>query len=672
MAQMARGIEMSETVQPASSAGARFGFRWRQVWVPVRWRVAHWVGLAVVGILAVAAVWLMLQMSAVAETAFHNKLTHQARAAAGSPRLVESWVAGTEALTVEVNELSRIVDAPLVAISAQGEFLVDSRPGAQGGATRWAVLPEVRTALNGEIGQTTRLNPEVGSREFFVAVPVRERGVLLGVLHFAFMRQELTDQIRRQQAVIVAIFATVALVVGLLTVALAEYLAFGVRRLTQVVERITAGDLDARILSLRHAELGNLAQAFNRMADKLQSQMKKRAREKDRLNTVMHVMTDGVVILNRSGDVKLINPAGARLLNTTAEKSMHRSFVQTVRDHRIAEIWKRCQESGQEEVAAIELGSTQFVRVIVTPFLKRIGRGYLVIIQDLTQVRRLQTVRQDFISNVSHELRTPLASLRALVETLRDGALDDPPAAGRFLDRMEIEVDALTQMVEELLELSRIESGQVPLRLNPVLPNAVIVPAVERLRPQAERSRLEMTVDVPRDLPLVLVDSGKIHQVVSNLVHNAIKFTPPGGTIAVHASANAALVTVVVADSGLGIATNDLPRIFERFYKTDRSRAVGGTGLGLAIAKHIVQAHGGAIWAESQEGRGSTFYFTLPRAESEGDANALLSQTQPHLPDSHLPDPHVPPSMSAHVVSHPTRSGERRRSGPSGSHRVTG
>ncbi len=570
---MARDTDMIKQSKTPAPVGAWLGFQWRQPLSRLRWRVAHWVGLAVLVILAGAALWLTLQVTAAAESAFTEKVVHQAGVAASGPNLVASWVAGTDALEGAVEEISRILAAPVTALSLRGEFLTDSRPGVQPVTTRWEMLPEVRAALNGQVGQSTRLNAESGVREFFVAVPMRAGGEQVGVVHFGFSRQDLVNDINRLRAIIIVTMAVTALAVGLLTVALAEYLAYGVRRVTRVVERITAGDLDARILSLRHAELGDLAQAFNRMADKLQSQMKKRVREKDRLNTVMQVMTDGVVILNRSGDVKLMNPAGARLLNTTTEKSMHRSFVQVARDHRIAEVWKRCEASGHEEVAAVELGPTQFVRLVVTPLLKRVGRGYLVIIQDLTQVRRLQTVRQDFISNVSHELRTPLASLRALVETLRDGAIDDPPAATRFLDRMEVEVDALTQMVEELLELSRIESGLVPLRLNPVLPSAVIAPAVERLRAQAERSGLEIAVDVPRDLPLVLVDAGKIHQVVSNLVHNAIKFTPPGGHISVNAAADTGWVTVVVADSGSGIATNDLPRIFERFYKTDRSRS---------------------------------------------------------------------------------------------------
>jgi two-component system phosphate regulon sensor histidine kinase PhoR len=245
-------------------------------------------------------------------------------------------------------------------------------------------------------------------------------------------------------------------------------------------------------------------------------------------------------------------------------------------------------------------------------------------------------VRRDFISNISHELRTPLAGLKALADTLRDGALEDPPAARRFLDRIEVEVDALTQMVEELLELSRIESGRMPLRLRPVSVSDVVLPPVERLLPQAERAELELEVDLPEDLERVLTEPERMQQVVTNLVHNAIKFTPAGGRILVSgrmlevgedgqpASGSYGLapetvpagkwVVLSVQDTGIGIPAEDLDRIFERFYKIDRARSGGGTGLGLAIAKHIVQAHGGQIWAESREGVGSTFYFTLPTA----------------------------------------------------------
>jgi two-component system phosphate regulon sensor histidine kinase PhoR len=244
-------------------------------------------------------------------------------------------------------------------------------------------------------------------------------------------------------------------------------------------------------------------------------------------------------------------------------------------------------------------------------------------------------VRRDFISNISHELRTPLASLKALTETLRDGALEDPPAAERFLNNMETEIDALTQMVQELLELSRIESGQVALRLRAAIVEDVVSPPVERITAQAERSDLALDVEIADDLPLVLVDVERIQLVVTNLVHNAIKFTPPGGRITVRACAGRdgeipasarqskplvsggwQVVIVQVIDTGVGIPARDLPRVFERFYKADRARGSGGTGLGLSIARHLVESHGGYIWVESEEGVGSTFSFSLPVAET--------------------------------------------------------
>ncbi len=253
----------------------------------------------------------------------------------------------------------------------------------------------------------------------------------------------------------------------------------------------------------------------------------------------------------------------------------------------------------------------------------------MLVLQDLTQMRRLETVRRDFISNISHELRTPLASLKALVDTLRDGALDDPPAARHFINRIEVEVDALTQMVQELLELSRIESGQAPLRLRPTLVADIVLPPVERLQPQADRNELTVTVDLPADLPPVLADAERAQQVVTNLVHNAIKFTPRGGAVHVSATAVGDEVEISVSDTGIGIAAEDLPRIFERFYKADRARASGGTGLGLAIARHVVQGHGGRIWAESQQGRGSRFAFTLLRAGDLANHGQTDSENTP-------------------------------------------
>jgi two-component system phosphate regulon sensor histidine kinase PhoR len=265
-----------------------------------------------------------------------------------------------------------------------------------------------------------------------------------------------------------------------------------------------------------------------------------------------------------------------------------------------------------EQFASVEAGRQGlFLQAIATP-LRDVGpQASLVILQDLTRIRRLETVRRDFISNISHELRTPLASLQALVDTLRDGALDDPPATRRFLDRIETEVQSLSQMVQELLELSRIESGQAPMHLIPTPVADVVFPPVERLRSQAERAGLSIIMNLPSDLPPVLADAERAQQVITNLVHNAIKFTPARGTVTISAEPVDEEVVISVCDTGVGIPSEDLPRIFERFYKADRARSGGGTGLGLSIARHIVQAHGGRIWAESVEGEGSNFHVSL-------------------------------------------------------------
>lgn len=430
----------------------------------------------------------------------------------------------------------------------------------------------------------------------------------------------------------------VAAVVGIVT---AVGFALIIARLTtgplyaieQAAERIVAGEPTNRIVSSRRDEVGDLILAFNRMVDSQRDQIDGLSEEHQQFSIVLDQMADGVLITDNLSYVRLINPAACRMLRTEEDEALGRSFAAVVRHHQLIELWQRCRVQDVEQVEAVEVGTNLFLQAVVTPFDQKGASGYLIILQDLTQVRRLQTMRRDFISNLSHELRSPLASLRAVVETLQDGALGDPPAAVRFLDRAEREIDTMTQMVEELTELSQIESGQIRLRLAPVTVQEIVQVPLERSREQAERAGLELLVDIPDGLPPVLVDSERIQQVVTNLLHNAIKFTPPGGTVTLEGSVAEAgnappyELTVSISDTGLGIAKQDLPRIFERFYKSDRARTRGrgGTGLGLAIARHIVQSHGGRLWVRSKEGKGSTFYFTLPLASAATPLDTLES-----------------------------------------------
>jgi two-component system phosphate regulon sensor histidine kinase PhoR len=352
------------------------------------------------------------------------------------------------------------------------------------------------------------------------------------------------------------------------------------------------------------------------MTAQLKRQLNLAATEKMKTTLVLNEMSDGVLIIDEKGLVQLNNPAVLSMFDIQAHEVVGQTLVETVRRHEIVETWQKSRESHLTETTTCEVGSPKrFLQIVVTPLDQFLPGKSLILLQNLTEIKRLEKVRRDFISNVSHELRTPLASLKALTETLQETALDDPPAARLFLMRMETEVDALSLMVNELLELSRIDSGRVPLQMVITSPEELVKNSVARLSLQAERSGLAVTIDVEPNIPNILADTNRMEQVLVNLLHNAIKFTPRDGSIWVRAVETGPNVQFSVQDTGIGIPETDINRIFERFYKTDRARSSGGTGLGLAIAKHLIEAHGGKIWAESREGLGSTFYFTLPKAD---------------------------------------------------------
>jgi two-component system phosphate regulon sensor histidine kinase PhoR len=357
--------------------------------------------------------------------------------------------------------------------------------------------------------------------------------------------------------------------------------------------------------------LEELSNAVTQLAQAELERTSKAETERARLATVLERMTDGVLIADADGRVRFSNPAAGRLFESPDPDG--RTVAEVLRHYKLVEAWRRCQQDRELQSESVELPNRRiFLQLVAIP--DQDTGGSLLLVQDLTRVRRLETVRRDFVSNLSHELRTPLASLKALTETLRGGALEDPKAAKHFLESIETEVDAMTQMAGELLELTRIESGQLPLEFKPAPAGDLLLSAAERMRAQVERAGLTLRLDSPQVLTEVRADPPRLEQVLVNLIHNAVKFTNPGGEVVLSAQAEPGFVRFSVQDTGVGIPADDLERIFERFYKADRARSSGGTGLGLSIARHVVEAHGGKIWAESVEGRGSTFKFTIPVA----------------------------------------------------------
>ena len=387
------------------------------------------------------------------------------------------------------------------------------------------------------------------------------------------------------------------------------------------MRRISSGNFDVRPERLTSTTLSGLQAPFAAMTEALATLFAQLAEHREQLTAVLDTMADGVILVDDENRVELSNPAAHELLAIEAPVGTPLSSI--LRDHELRGLVTLCRESGERQHAELSLPSPRrSLSATATPIttepgeteVDEPGTSVLLTLHDLTPIRQLETTRREFVANVSHELRNPLASVKAMVETLEGGAVSDPAAALDFLGRINREVDRMNDMVNNLLELSRIESGQSELRREPVDAAATIAAVRTDLEHRITETGVAVTISASGDV-VALGDAEKLRQVISNLLDNALKFTPRGGAIELCAdNSERGSVLVQVRDSGPGIAPEHLPHLFERFYKADRSRRDQGTGLGLAIAKHIVEMHGGEVGVESTQGAGSTFWFTLPRA----------------------------------------------------------
>ena len=404
------------------------------------------------------------------------------------------------------------------------------------------------------------------------------------------------------------------------------------------------------------------------------------ARANVMLTGVLDAYPRPVIVTSRDRVILFANPAALVLLGQTAENVIGRGAAPVLQDYDTMQLLTQAARRGESRERTFQRVTTgQTWRVTVTPL--RLGgddsgevTDLALTIEDLTELRRLETVRRDFVSHVSHELRTPLAAIRLMADTLETAIDRDPPAARGFAQRISAETEHLAQMVAELLELSRIESGKITLRAEPTDMAGLIEVVIERMRPLSEERGVALAVNLPEPLPDTLCDGERIGEVLVNLIHNGLKYTNPGGQVTITASvieeeAPAAfsgtgahtrksrpMLVTRVTDNGVGISDDDLPRVFERFFKADRARtrrlavaqaearqngetgpgatpssqaqAAAGTGLGLAIARHLVELHGGRIWAESRVGHGSVFSFSLPLASADDEEDeAGMAQT---------------------------------------------
>ncbi len=324
-------------------------------------------------------------------------------------------------------------------------------------------------------------------------------------------------------------------------------------------------------------------------------------------------VADALLVVNRSREIIYLNQAARDLF--PGVNPVGRRFAEVTWGFDLSSLLSNALEGKVEALQQTIIRDQRAFLAQARPIGPAAEQGAVVALQEITQLQRLGRARRDFVANISHELRNPLASIKLLVETLEGGALEDPAVAPGLLSKIDAEVDSVRQLADELFDLAQIESGQAPMKLIETSLPMLVGKMVSRFALQAERKEIELRA-VEIQQTDVLVDPDKFDKILGNLVHNALKFTPAHGCVTISTRPCDDMLEIRVEDNGTGIPRDELPRIFERFYKVDRARSRGekGTGLGLAIAKHLVEAHGGKIWAESVEGKGATFYFTVPCA----------------------------------------------------------
>jgi len=519
-----------------------------------------------------------------------------------------------------VDEAGYALDSRVTIIALDGAVLGDSELDEDGirSVENHLYRPEVQQALKGGVGESVRFSTTVKRNMLYVAAVFGRDGPE-GIVRLALSLADVDAVSDRLKGVLLVSLSGAFLLTVLASFVASFFISKPLREMADAAGKIAEGDFSRRITIRANDEVGDLAKAFTNMAEQVKKRMDEVIRGRSRFEAVLLSMFDGVMVVDAKGRILLMNPTlmqSLRLSDNPAGKKP----VEVFRNVEVEEITDSVLDvKGGVETREIiiQIPNEKVLLVHATPIIREDeAEGAVLLFHDVTELKRLEQIRRDFVANVSHELRTPISSIKGYAETLIDGAVDDKELAEEFVGIIQAEADRLAKLIEDLLDLSRLESGK--LDLHPV--RCSVKDIAERvIRDQKEAAgekSIAVREDIPEDIPDIMADPAMITQVLINLMDNAIKYTPEGGGIEVSAAPEGGMVEVRVTDTGVGIPEKDLSRIFERFYRVDkaRSRQLGGTGLGLSIVKHIVQEHGGQVWVDSLPGKGSTFTFTLPRA----------------------------------------------------------
>ncbi|HEY1955970.1 MAG TPA: ATP-binding protein [Polyangiaceae bacterium] len=528
--------------------------------------------------------------------------------------------AGIDAWDALADDLGARAHARVTFIGPDGRVLGDSEVPRDRIASieNHRHRPEVEQALSSGTGSSSRRSATIHERLLYVASPMKN-GV---VVRLALPLVEVEHaKAALDRSLVIAGIVAVALA-ALMSLVVAQFASRAIGHLTRVADAMARGDFTARAELAGRDELAALGTALDKLAGSLSVTLRQLRTERDRVERILSGMQEGVLLLDTAGVIAFVNPALRQMLLLGAD-CVGKTPFEAIQNEELKKLVDEASSTSALQAAEIELAGLKPRRLLIRVVpLAGEPAGLLAVFVDVTDIRRLESMRRDFVANASHELRTPVTAVRSAAETLRFAMQNDPESAGHFLDIIERNAERLQHLVEDLLDLSRIESHEFRLTFGEHEVGPLVGRVVDLFRERSEKKRIALSADVPRDLAPVRVDPRAFEQVLTNLVDNALKYSPERAAVVVRARAETRngkpVIRLSVVDTGPGIEERHLPRLFERFYRVDtgRSRELGGTGLGLSIVKHLCDALGGPINVESTVGKGTTFSFTLAQVTS--------------------------------------------------------
>ncbi|MFA5311563.1 MAG: ATP-binding protein [Candidatus Omnitrophota bacterium] len=516
-------------------------------------------------------------------------------------------------------DLSSRINLRLTVIEDNGNVLFDSEKSLleTEEMDNHANRPEVSLALEGAVGEETRFSDTLRIDMLYVALPVKVGDNTVAVVRLAMPLTSIETMLYAIRRDIVLTIVLVLVLTFVLGIVFTSSIVKPLNKIINISKKFSAGDFSHRVYYEANDEIGELARTLNKMAKDIEDKIASVSSQSQQLTAIFNSMIEGVIVTDKSGVIVSINQAVEDIFKVSRQEVEGKLFLEAVRNNEIYEVIQNILGKGRffSKEITLHLPVQRVFEVNATPIFKDASvSGALVVIHDITEMRRLETVRRDFVANVSHELKTPLTSIKGFIETLLEGALEDKENNRNFLEIIQSHAIRLDALVNDLLSLSHLESREIRVEKTAFDLNAQVEEVLRGFKSQLRAKGIEVENVILKNL-MVSADKDRIHQVLVNLIDNAIKFNKEKGFIKIQSESVSGNIKVIVEDSGMGIPTKDLPRIFERFYRVDkaRSRELGGTGLGLSIVKHIIELHKGAVGVESAEGLGCKFWFTLPK-----------------------------------------------------------